>query len=50
MDEACPAAYREISRAQMLGKAGWTEPVLANGLIYCRNSRGDLVCLDARVH
>lgn len=48
--EASPAAYREISRAQILGKDCWTAPVLANGLIYCRNSRGDLVCLDARVH
>jgi len=36
----------EISRAQVTGPKCWTTPVLANGRIYCRNSRGDLTCLD----
>ena len=39
-------AYTEISRAQVTGPKCWTTPVLANGRIYCRNSRGDLTCLD----
>jgi hypothetical protein len=26
----------------------WTAPVLANGLICCRNSEGDVVCVDVR--
>jgi outer membrane protein assembly factor BamB len=43
---AAPDAYRELARAKVLGKSCWTMPVLANGRIYCRNSKGDLVCLD----
>jgi len=44
--EANADAYTEISRAQVTGPKCWTTPVLANGRIYCRNSRGDLTCLD----
>ncbi|MBI3870437.1 MAG: PQQ-like beta-propeller repeat protein [Verrucomicrobia bacterium] len=43
---ASPAAYQEVSRAQVLGGKCWTQPVLANQRIYCRNSIGDVVCLD----
>ncbi|MDX1951755.1 MAG: PQQ-binding-like beta-propeller repeat protein [Verrucomicrobiota bacterium] len=37
-------------KTQLLGGKCWTPPVLANGLLYCRNARGDLVCarLDQR--
>jgi len=38
--------FTEISRAQVTGPKCWTTPVLSNGRIYCRNSRGDLTCLD----
>ncbi len=41
-----PAAFKPTARAQVLGGKCWTAPVLANGLIYCRNSRGDLVAVD----
>jgi outer membrane protein assembly factor BamB len=41
-----PAAYKEISRAQVIGKKCWTSPVLANGRIYVRNEKGDVVCVD----
>ncbi|MAE30221.1 MAG: alcohol dehydrogenase [Verrucomicrobiales bacterium] len=44
--EATADAFTEISRAQVTGPKCWTTPVLANGRIYCRNSRGDLTCLD----
>jgi len=44
--EASPAGFKPISRAQVLGKTCWAEPVLANGKIYCRNGRGDVVCVD----
>jgi len=44
--EASPAAFRPVARAQVLGGKCWTAPVLANGKIYCRNARGDLVCVD----
>jgi outer membrane protein assembly factor BamB len=39
-------AFKPSARAQVLGGKCWTVPVLANGRIYCRNSRGDLVCVD----
>ena len=43
---ATPDTYRELARAKVLERHCWTMPVLANGRIYCRNSKGDLVCLD----
>lgn len=45
---ASPAAFQPTARAQILGGTSWTAPVLANGRIYCRNSRGDVVCVDVR--
>lgn len=44
--EATPAGFKPISRAQVLGGKCWTTPVLANSRIYCRNAKGDLICLD----
>jgi outer membrane protein assembly factor BamB len=49
--EAIPAAYREISSADVLGGAKRPRrfavpPVLCGGRIYCRNYAGDLVCID----
>ncbi|MDP7050313.1 MAG: PQQ-like beta-propeller repeat protein [Verrucomicrobiota bacterium] len=44
--EANANEFTEISRAQVTGPKCWTTPVLSNGRIYCRNSRGDLTCLD----
>lgn len=46
--EAKPDAFKPLARAQVLGGRCWTVPVLSHGLIYCRNARGDLVCLDVR--
>lgn len=45
--EAQPNAYKELSRAKVLGGRCWVQPVLANGIIYCRNNDGELVALDA---
>lgn len=36
-------------RKQIFGGNCWTPPVLANGVIYCRNENGDLVALDVRI-
>jgi outer membrane protein assembly factor BamB len=44
--EATPAAFKPLSRAQVLGGKCWTTPVLANGKIYCRNAAGDVVGVD----
>jgi outer membrane protein assembly factor BamB len=46
--EANPNAFKETAKAAVLNRKAknWTAPVLANGYIYCRNSDGDLVCID----
>ena len=46
--EAKPDAFKELARAQVLGGRCWTVPVLSNGRIFCRNAKGDLVCLNVR--
>lgn len=45
---ATPEAFRPTARAQVLGGKCWTAPVLANGFIYVRNSRGDVAAVDVR--
>ncbi|MHC4703219.1 MAG: outer membrane protein assembly factor BamB family protein, partial [Planctomycetota bacterium] len=44
--EASPRGFRPLSTANILTGRCWTVPVLANGRIYTRNAKGDLVCLD----
>jgi outer membrane protein assembly factor BamB len=44
--EASSESFKPLARAQVLGGKCWTAPVLANGRIYCRNSKGDVVCVD----
>lgn len=46
---ASPEGFKPTTRAQVLGPRCWTVPTLANGFIYCRNFRGQVVVLDARV-
>jgi outer membrane protein assembly factor BamB len=43
---ASPTEFKPLARAQVLGGKCWSVPVLSNGRIYCRNAKGDLVCLD----
>lgn len=50
--EATSEAYRQLARADGAvpvdkGAKCWTSPVLANGLLYARTSKGTLVCIDA---
>jgi outer membrane protein assembly factor BamB len=45
---ATPAGFKPSARAQVLGGKCWTAPVLAHGLLYARNGRGDAVCVDLR--
>lgn len=45
---ATPSGLNPTARAHVLGGKCWTAPVLANGLIYCRNGRGDVVVVDVR--
>lgn len=46
--EATPMAFREISRAQVLRGTCWTQPALANGIIYVRSHEGELAAIDVR--
>ncbi len=47
--EASSKGYTELLRRKILsGGVYWTTPVVVGGMIYCKNSRGDLVCLDHR--
>ena len=48
MAPASPKAFEPLTQAQVIGGKTWTAPVLANGRLYCRNSRGDLVCLNVK--
>ena len=46
--EASPEGYKEIARTAepILTGECWTPPTVANGRIYCRNTAGDVVCLE----
>lgn len=47
--ELTPKAYNEIAQFETgLSQLCWTPPVLANGIIYCRNDKGSLVAIDVR--
>jgi outer membrane protein assembly factor BamB len=46
--KASPQRFEELAKAQPLGGTCWTAPVLADGRLYLRNTRGDLVGLDLR--
>ena len=41
------SSYKEVSSGMTsLGKTCWTMPILNNGLLYCRNHKGKLTCID----
>jgi outer membrane protein assembly factor BamB len=45
--QANPQQFTVLARSQVLPKSRcWTTPVLANGMIYARNTAGDMVCVD----
>ena len=47
--EVTSEGYNELSKMSTgLEKLCWTPPVLANGIIYCRNDKGTLVAIDVR--
>jgi outer membrane protein assembly factor BamB len=46
--EATPSAFTEINRSQVLSGRCWTSPAIADGHIYVRNAKGDLVCLAVK--
>lgn len=48
--DASPEEYREHQRVKIFHDEAryWTKPVLVDGIVYCRSSRGTLVALDHR--
>lgn len=43
---ADPSGFRELARFPVLrGSDIWTPPTYANGLLYCRNKEGNLICI-----
>lgn len=44
---ASPEGYQELAKATVLNGTCWTVPVLAQGLIYCRNDAGRLLAISA---
>jgi outer membrane protein assembly factor BamB len=47
--EAVPGAYKEIHQMETgLTQLCWTPPVIANGIVYCRNDKGKLVAVSVR--
>jgi outer membrane protein assembly factor BamB len=46
--KANPDAFELLAQGQILEGKCWTAPVLSNGLVYARNARGNMVCLDLR--
>jgi outer membrane protein assembly factor BamB len=47
--EASPDGWNPSHEEQVLGGRCWTMPIWSNGLLYCRNSRGDLIALTLSV-
>lgn len=45
---ASSSGFKPTTRTQVFGPKCWTAPVLANGLLYCRNNRGEVVVLNLK--
>jgi len=41
-----PDGYKELGRLKVLDKICWTPPTFSHGRPFCRNEKGDIVCLD----
>ncbi|MCH8192740.1 MAG: hypothetical protein IIA65_01835 [Planctomycetes bacterium] len=55
--KATPFGYQEIARARVLSRGDdsreakgkcWTAPVLCRGMMYCRNDKGEIVCINMK--
>jgi outer membrane protein assembly factor BamB len=43
-----PEEFKPLARAKVLSGVCWTPPALANGRLYVRNARGELLCLETK--
>lgn len=41
-----PEKFEPLLEQQILGGKCWTVPVLANGVVFCRNAAGDLAAVE----
>jgi outer membrane protein assembly factor BamB len=48
--EATHTGYQELARAKVCSGRGWVMPVLANGRIYAKTNKGEMVCMDVRAN
>jgi outer membrane protein assembly factor BamB len=46
--DASPTEFKPLAGAKVLSGVCWTPPSMANGLLYVRNAKGELHCLDLR--
>jgi outer membrane protein assembly factor BamB len=46
--EASPAGYKELGSARVIEGRAFTAPAFANGKVFVRNTKGDVVSLDLR--
>ena len=46
--EASPAGYKELGSTHIIEGRSFTAPVFADGKVFARNVRGDVVCVDMR--
>lgn len=47
--KATPEKFEELSRVALFEEGRyWTKPILVNGIVYCRSSKGSLVARDHR--
>jgi len=45
LGDATPEGLKVLERTQVLGRTCWTPPTLADGRVFVRNAKGDLLCL-----
>ncbi len=45
--KASPDKFTEIASGQIFSGKCWQTPIIANGKIYARNHKGDVVCIEA---
>jgi hypothetical protein len=45
---ATPEKFDEIASGLLPRNQYWTPPALSDSLLYCRNVRGDIYCVDLR--
>lgn len=46
--EASHTAYKEVARDKVIDGPCWTLPAFSGGRIFCRNDKGDLVCVNVQ--